>query len=78
MRLIANGAVKPENERIARAFVDALNKGPMTGVLFQYKLIERKFPPKEVISPIAMRGKESKVGPFNAPPEGGQPWLSRA
>lgn len=88
----------PENEKTARGFVAALNKGidahnanpeeakatiakytglkpeflkemslpafekklvesdlqPMIDVAFQYKLIERKFPPREVIAPIAM------------------------
>jgi NitT/TauT family transport system substrate-binding protein len=88
----------PENEKTARAFADALNKGidahnanpeearaviakytglkpeflkemplpaferkllesdlqPMMDVAFQYKLIERRFPPKEVIAPLAM------------------------
>ncbi|MBI4012969.1 MAG: ABC transporter substrate-binding protein [Candidatus Rokubacteria bacterium] len=88
----------PENEKTARAFVEALGKGidahnanpeeakaviakytglkpeflkelalpaferkllesdlqPMMDVAFQYKLIERKFPPKEVIAPLAL------------------------
>jgi len=88
----------PENEKTARAFVEALGRGidahnanpeeakaviakytglkpeflkelalpaferkllesdlqPMMDVAFQYKLIERKFPPKEVIAPLAL------------------------
>jgi len=88
----------PENEKTARAFVEALGRGidahnanpeeakaviakytglkpeflkelalpafarkllesdlqPMMDVAFQFKLIERKFPPKEVIAPLAL------------------------